>query len=393
MVSPPININGYKIKTARNIAEVEELRTIWEKLQWHPDGDIDRYLMLMTSRKEFLRPHILCLFKDGSPTALVVGRIENLKLNMKFGYLSLFRPTARSFTVGYGGFLGEISEIESKLIMSELSSLLASGENDVIFLQALRIGSNIWSVAKERQQTMFRDDDPPISHWRLVFPTTYQEYLDGLSKQTRARLRKEANRIQKKFGDTLSVQCYKKINDLDTIIRDQETIAQKTYHRGLGVGFISDDKTRKRLTAGLERGFYRSYIIYIDKKPASFLDGTSYHKTFFGGTTGYDPEYEYYHFGTFILVKIIENLIEEGFEAMDFGLGDSEYKRIYCNESWQETDFYIFAPTIKGKIISGIRSFIMNTDQWSRKLLRKYDLEGKMKKMWRNKLAKQEKDS
>ncbi|MEN6350232.1 MAG: GNAT family N-acetyltransferase [Syntrophomonas sp.] len=381
---------NYEIKIMRSIEEIEHFRNAWEKLQWHPDGDIDRFLMLLKARKEILRPHVLCLLQNGIPLTMIIGRIEKVQLSIKFGYKSLLKPNVRSLTVGCGGIIGETPENICSQIISELCKSLAGHECDILFLQAVRTDTSFYECVKSQPKYICRDHHPvPSTHWRIILPSTYEEYLNIFSKKRKHNIKTEANRIKKNFGDNCIIKCYREEKDIDVIIKDQEEIASKTYHRALGVGFVANDGTKKWYQNGLSRGLYRSYILYINESPKAFFDGVRYGDTVYLANTGYDSEYEYYHLGTFLLLHIVKNLCgEEGVKAIDFGLGDAKYKSFVCNDSWQEADIYICAPTLRSIAINTIRLFTAVANQWSKDVLKRYDLEVKIKNLWRGKLLR-----
>lgn len=381
--------DSYTTFTARSVGEVEKIRNIWEGMQWHPDGDIDHYLAILESRAEIVRPHVIALYRNEKPEALFVGRIEDVKMDIKLGYQTLIRPKVRSLSVGMGGILGCPTALGCDLLVSELCDVLSRREADLVFLQGLRIDSFIFGAANTKSTWMSRDGSTsPNLHWRIKLPNTYDEYFNSLSKETRRRLRKESNRISKNFGASISLKCYSSADDIDVILQDQERIASKTYHRGLGVGFVDNVETRRRYELALARGLLRSYIIYVENNPVVFLQGICYGSTFYAGTTGYDPQYGYYHPGTYILTRIIEDLCQnEVIEVIDFGLGDAEYKRIYCNEHWEEASVYIFSTSMKMLMIRGARSGVMLLSRLIQNLLKKANLDGRVKTIWRNRVA------
>jgi CelD/BcsL family acetyltransferase involved in cellulose biosynthesis len=85
---------------------------------------------------------------------------------------------------------------------------------------------------------------------------------------------------------------------------------------------------------------------------------------------GYDCNYKNEHVGTVLLLKIIENLIEQQeIKKIDFGYMDSSYKNDYCNECWEETHFYIYRPTLKRFLINSVK-FVKKIKNWKLKLNR-----------------------
>ena len=48
-------------------------------------------------------------------------------------------------------------------------------------------------------------------------------------------------------------------------------------------------------------------------------------------------------------MRMIEELCaEDGIDVLDYGFGESEYKRRFGSESWEEEDVLVFAPTFRG---------------------------------------------
>lgn len=385
---------GYYVKKAITRDEVEKMRETWQEMQWHPDGDIDRYLSMIAARKEIVRPYIISVFFGNEIKTILVGRVEDIPFPIKMGYSIVYKPFVRSITFGYGGILGKETKEICQLIITQLDNALKRKEGDIVYFQAVNEESPFYEIFKEIPRGLFRKQASLLkSHWKLEFLGTFDDYFRNLSKQTRKRLKREENRIDREFGQHMALKYYHSKDEIDIIMKDQEFIARKTYHRGLDVGFVYNSRTRERYLSALERGLCRSYILYINREPVAFLDGLEYGGTFYGGTTGYDPKYKQYHVGTYLLIKIFEHLTKNGnVKAMDFGLGDAEYKRIYCNESWKEADVFMFAPTLKGIWIYSIRICFELLGALGRKTFEVIGIEGKMKRLWRNLLTEKRKN-
>lgn len=100
---------GWSIKVAKSVEDVEELRGTWQEWQWHPNADIDFYLTIVNARPEILRPHVILLLSNDQPVAMMIGRIEEKKFEFKIGYKSFYGPKVRLLTIIYGGILGDHS--------------------------------------------------------------------------------------------------------------------------------------------------------------------------------------------------------------------------------------------------------------------------------------------
>jgi hypothetical protein len=379
----------YDTTVIRSRRDIEVIRNTWLKLQWHPDGDVDRYVNMLENRKEILQPYIIVSSECDEIKNIVAGRLESGTWNYKFGYYAFFKSNVKFMAVGYGAIIGDDSEENAKTLVRELKKVVASKTADIIFLQHLRKDSNFYKYIFEQ----FRSSGnllmmEPTTHRMLLLPETYEDFLLSISKNVRKNMRNYRNRLQKKYGNTISIKCYQKPSDLDTLLQDLEAIASKTYHRGLCVGFVANDATRERIRLDLRNGNHRSYILYIDLTPAAFWSGVKYADIFYMGITGFLPEYREDHLGISLLYKCIEDFCsDKSIRKIDFGLGDSEYKKILCNESIEEVSIFLASDTKKGIAVRLIGKSVMKAESASRKMLRKFNLENRIKNMWRKKLA------
>ena len=64
------------LKVYRAASDLEELRAFWGSRQTAPAGELDFYLSEICSRPEFVRPHVIVMFKNRAPQSLLLGRLE-----------------------------------------------------------------------------------------------------------------------------------------------------------------------------------------------------------------------------------------------------------------------------------------------------------------------------
>jgi len=385
--------HNYKIKILRNINELESIKNLWEEMIsfcWHPHIDLDLYIATLTTRDEILRPHIIILFRNEKPTTLVIGRIEDIPLEIKFGYKTLLKPLVRSLTIVYGGIVGDTSYQCCKIIISRLMQSLSQHEADVVLFNHLKLDSDIYHFAKVKPNFFCRDTfHISNTHWSLALPPSYNEFLHTLSKNTRKNIRNYSNRLKRDFGQNLIIKHISSVEEIDTILSDNEEIAKKTYKRGMGVGFHINNEIRKWYEIGLKRSILNVYILYVNGQPVAFRKAFCFTDVFISYGTDYDPFYSNYRIGNFLLNYVIEDLYKKGtIKTIDFGFGDADYKRIYCNENWIESPVYIFAPTVKGIVINLMRGCTMHVSSIAQNILKKLNLYSKVKKRWRDQLRK-----
>ena len=385
---------GYTVKIAQSIEEVENIRNIWEEMQWHPNADIDYYLTVIDSRNEIIKPYIITLYRNDLPVTMLIGRIEKLKLELRIGYKTFLRPVIRSLTVIYGGILGETTSPNIERLIDELIKSLKRNVADVVYLSHLNVNSDIYRFAITKPNFLSRNHYPiPKSHWRMSVPATMEEFYTTVNYKVRKNLRRSARKLEKTYPDKVTLRCFRKKSEIDQFIGDSERIAKKTYQRGLRVGFIDNVENRRLINLSSEKGWFRSYILYADDNPVAFEKMLHYGDTLFCQDAAYDPDYFDIEPGTNIFLEILDELSTENRIAyVDFGFGDARYKRNFSDLSWKEEDVYIFAPKIKCVTINLVKTMFSAMSEFAEKILRQTNFYQKIKKYWRIRLTQKSKN-
>jgi CelD/BcsL family acetyltransferase involved in cellulose biosynthesis len=137
----------------------------------------------------------------------------------------------------------------------------------------------------------------------------------------------------------------------------------------------------------------RAQVLEIDGQMRAFDVGIIYNDTFFGSETGFDPDLREFAPGTLVMLRMLDELIQEGVQKVDWGLGDAHYKQQFGNHSWQETTVWLFAPTVKGLTLRSMLRLSIMLDSVARQILGKMGLTDKLKSIWRRRVAKGEAES
>jgi hypothetical protein len=375
------------VRVLRSKSEVEEVSGAWRQMQWHPNADIDFYDTVLRSTPTIRHPYILVLDHCEEPSALLVGRIEEVQFSPSIGYLQLPGLRVRVLTFIYGGLLGDPDRSDCELFARQIRESLKHGDADIAFFNHLRADSFLFETVMRQSGRLLRDYLPSLtSHWRVVLSDNVAELWQRQSPKVRRNHRQEAQKLLRKYNGDVRVECLSKTSDLDRMLHDVEEVAAKTYQRGLRVGFSSEPGERMRLQLKAERGWLRTYILYIGGKPCAFFSGTLYKGVLHGDFMGYDPAYRQHSPGRYLVMQMIESLSKEkntgNINAIDFGLGDARYKADICNDEWQDASFYLFASTPRGIACNAYRTPVLFVDHLVRKMLGSGQQE-RTKKLWR----------
>lgn len=381
-----------RVEVFRTREEIERLRAVWEKWQSHPNSDIDAYLTVLRALPGGADPLAFVLYENESPRAMLVGRVENGDLTLRIGYKDIAKVSARKMVFIYGGLLGTPNAQNCKALMQAVRSLLKEGHAQVAFFNSLPIDSPLYEAAVS-QSFWTRDHAATFQlHRRMTLPANASEFYRGLSSKVRKNLGWQARKFEKDFDGLLRLNCFHRAEDLAEMFRDVETIATKTYQRGLGVGFESNPVLRDRLTLEAQRGWLRAFVLYVNNRPSAFWIGKIYGETFYSDFMGYDPEFAKYSPGMYLVTRVIERFCDsingDAPEVIDFGLGDAQYKSVLGTSEWQEASLHLFAPTLAGLSLNIFRTPAALLNRFGQRMLDKESVL-KLKRAWRSRVRPQ----
>ena len=188
--------------------------------------------------------------------------MEDVRLTSSIGYRPVYRPTVRSITLVHGGVVGADSPAVAHRLVGELRAALQRGEADLVQLPALRTDLPLYAAAATEPAGMLRERSSEATHRRVHLPASLDELLQSKSGKTRESVTRYAKRLRKDHGDELTVEILREPADADRLFRDLDRVAALTYQRGLGVSFADTEEQRALTTLGLERGWFRAYVLY-----------------------------------------------------------------------------------------------------------------------------------
>jgi CelD/BcsL family acetyltransferase involved in cellulose biosynthesis len=376
-----------RVTVARTIEEVEELREAWEGLK--PErltADLDYHLTVLRHAPGVIRPHVAVLERDGTPTALAVGRVEEVDLTARMGYKTVLSPRVRALTIAQGGMLGIDADTAAPLFAALWGALGEDGLQ-VLRLRLLQVGGSVHELARTRPGLLTRQHlGVQVERWRARIPATFDEYLSARSSKTRANVKRYARRLESQFGDGVEFRVFRTPDELEELMRATEAVHVKTYQHGMAAGLKGTELERRLRELAAERGWLRAFVLYLDGTPTAFWHGTAYRGVFYTGPTGYDPAHRDLRLGTYVLGKMVEQLCGE-VDWMDFGSGDAEYKRHFSDENRLEEDVAVFAPRPRPVAINLAQTAVRGASRASKALLSRTGRLRGARRAWRERLA------
>ena len=381
---------NYEIQVASTDEEMQRLTPAWEQLTLYPNAQVDFFRLINSLKDSVIRPYVISVSKAGQTCVIAVARIVEQDLTCSIGYKTLSCGKVRQLDVIHGGLLGNYNDVLAGILVRECLAVLKRGEADVVFLSSIDAAGNVFKTALREPSFLCRDRAIRTQlHWEANLPETLEEFLKRLNKKHRYWLRRLERTLNTDFPGRIIYKRFADYEDIEALIDDLEYIAQTTYQRGLGAGFIKNDENIRRLTFGQEQGWLRVVVLHLDRRPRAFWMGSVYRKVFHSEATGYDPAFRKYELGTLVFLKMAESLCMEGVKAIDFGLGDALYKKRFGDKHWEEGNVWIFSPSFRGVILNLTRTLLEGSVFRARQLITRLGFEQRMKTLWRRRIVKE----
>jgi len=363
---------GVSVRVLRSIAELESLRPFWSRFGGRRDSDLDVYLATLQSLGSNVRPHVIALYRDGQPEAILAGRYEDTVLRMHLGYFPVVRPRARLLVFVQGAARGKLDATNIALLLRGLKDSLRQGDADLALFHYLDVDSELYRQAacgfSFLTRDAFPDQDP---HWhRILAPGTGSAW-QGFNGKHRADLKKRLKHLAAECAGEIRVRAYNTEDDLDALFRDVEAIASKTYQRRLGVGFADTPVTRACCRVFAQKRWLRAYVLFAGDTPCAFLAGSLSDGSFCGDFLGYDSSLRKYSPGTYLLIWALDEICRQGAREIDFGCGAGEYKERFGTSCRQRAHVFIAAPTCQGVMLNMFRAAAVAVNKLGRHALQR----------------------
>lgn len=371
--------------------EMEQLRPLWMRHESHPNNDLDYFLLIARGRQEVVSPLVIAIQRNGNLICSLAGRIENTRQRFQLGYLSCGSVPVRKLPFVTSGALGPFSPDEAGETIEALRSTLKSHALHFAVIHNQPLDSALAREAVASVPFLLREHGARDRvHWRMSLPATFDEFLARRKKKHRYWLNRLPRVLEKAFPGKVVTKVFETSDEVPGFCRDADAVAALTYQRKLGAGFSNVGETREYCELLGARKALKGYILYVDEKPCAYWLASTHRDILFLHATGYDPAFRKFEVGTILFLNLIRDACGSGLEKVDFGLGTADYKERFGDENWLEKDFYIFAPTLRGVLLNVIISGGMYAENVARWLVSQAGPVGKIKRMWRRRLAKTE---
>jgi GNAT acetyltransferase-like protein len=380
-----------RVRVLRQVAEFDSMREAWHGLlSDQVAADPDFFEAALAAEEQILRPHVVVLERGDEVEAMLVARVERLEFGVRAGYRKLYSPWVDAITIVQGGILGDVDEPTFRLLLGSVRASLAAGEADVAVFRFLPLDSMLYRIASTEPSFLCRQHLAGSEvHWELELPESRAAIMQSLSSSSRQTVNRYTRKLEREYGDRISMRVFTEPAELDDFFGDVEPVSAKTYQRALGVSFGDTSAHRERTRAAMENGWFRGYLLYLDGVPCAFHYGELYRGRFRHGRPGYDPELGHLRVGTYLLLRVFDDLIEHpDARIVDYGIGDADYKRRFGTRSWREGNVVVYAPTLRAATVNLLRTSLLASVRLAKRIFGKGEVYRRIRRNWRRRLTR-----
>ena len=281
--------------------------------------------------------------------------------------------------------LGDRSPDSINCFTNSMATLVVSGETDFILFQDLDVTcplrEALATVARQHRLAVYYPWSP-VSRWWIRFPDKPEEYWSQFSKKTRYNFRYRAKHLEH------TVRCVTSAQEIPAFIDAVKTVEQKTWqYRRLGLA--SDAQQKLELwSQWATMGAFRSYLMEQQGRPVAFAIGVQWKDRYTYVETGYDPEYATKSPGQVLLYRMLEDLIARNPpKLLDFGFGDSEYKRMFANHETQSGPVVLVRRSVRAMMAWRLMQWRSTIGRGGRRVLSKVGVLSLLRHLHRGTLA------
>lgn len=206
----------------------------------------------------------------------------------------------------------------------------------LVFSDLVTDGPLYCAVLNARQADFILTKNEPDAHLFHRFGASYDEFFGQRSSKQRNQLRKKEKVFAERFGVDFAFREYRAEDEVAPFLAAAQAINRKTYqYRMFGESVDADGQSIAAGRRAAAAGYFRSFVLWHGAQPICFIlghqrkDGTFEHRQ-----TGFDPEFRDAAPGIYANILLLQRLYSaDRPRVMDFGSGDSDYKRLFSNES------------------------------------------------------------
>lgn len=282
-----------------------------------------------------------------APFVIIKGNFR-----LTFSTLQLASPKARILKLLGNGLVFSANADKDMCIKRVFDVLIKQkSEYNYIYFDNLLAINPLWKSFQgnlfSRKELQLAIASPKIEKTYFTeLPENIDVWRANFSKKQRYNMKRTTRLMKEAFDGDIQLECVRSPSQVEAFFDHLDILFNKTWqaktmgHRKRNIASHKD-----YFKAIADKGWLRSYMLYAQGQPVAFLLGYQYRKVFEYVEIGYDSDLANYSPGSVLNNLLFEDLFfYEQPQNIDFGFGDNQYKRVFCNVSHDSCSAYLTYP-------------------------------------------------
>ncbi len=267
-----------------------------------------------------------------APFALVKGQFR-----LSLGIIPLWRFSLHQYRL-YGTNLILAKQADPQGCLYALAEALRKRQNEyrLIYIESLPYSSPLYRA--NNPLPGFRIYPAGAKRnivWGLRTSNSFAEYLSTFRKKRRYNLNRSVRLLGEAFQGDYSIEKVTRPEQVEEFLVAVDAIYENCWQKNTYGAFRHSTPGNIAYHRSLARsGWLRSYLLRGGGTPVAYIIGYQYRSRYYYEYIGYDQKWGKLSPGTVLTYRMIEDLhTHDRPEILDFGYGDSSYKRLFGNFS------------------------------------------------------------
>ncbi len=313
---------------------------------------------------------------------ILAPKVMSLRRAGGFG----FKTSLHGFRLVGNRLLGTADEALTRRMLAACATYAREHHATFLLIEDLERHDPHFVSAESLQQDGFRLFSPTGIQERLKieFPPTPTDYWTKFSSKTRNTFKRK----QKKIGTTRLVRIFDP-TQVAEFLEVAHTISKRTWQsEKLGLRIHNNDAELRFFTVLATQQWLRSYLLFVDDKPAAFLIGTQHNGIFSYEEVGYDREFSDRSPGQVLLLQVLEDLLSDHPpRVFDFGGGTADYKQLFATNTSASGTLWVVPPGVRPQLCLAYLRGCRLLDRTARAVAKKLGATTLLRQLIRGKLA------
>jgi CelD/BcsL family acetyltransferase involved in cellulose biosynthesis len=206
-------------------------------------------------------------------------------------------------------------------------------------------------------QVIVHRESPVRNFYTVSLPTSFSDYLARFTKKKRYNLNRQVRLLREAGNGDLSLRRIESVDQIPGFIHDARTIAQQSWQHQYRPELFTGINAVESLGDLARRNLLRAYVLICGGAPCAFVLGYQRNQVYHYADIGYDQAYARFSPGAVLYYLMLEDLIAYRRPVvLNLGIGDSEYKRQFATDYYQELTVLLFRPHLKNTVLHLARS-------------------------------------